>query len=693
MYLQHAIKEGSARNAIEGLSHSGDNYNEAVECLKSRFDRPRRTHVQMIVDTPPLRESNGKELRRLHDTIQQHLQALKTLGCELPGTFITSMIELKLDVNTLFEWQKHSQASPDVPPFQELLGFIDLRAQASETSCTAHKKQPRVDQCLKRPHGRVTSFAANSDSANSNCVVCKTEKHPLYTCTRFKSLPHVDKMSVLNDHRLCVNCLASGHFKRQCKSMHKCKVCQKLHHTLLHIDAQGGSVPKPSDQRESQDDTVVSSCTALKLKSNALLMTCRVLNTAPDGSSVEVLLDNASSASFISERLVQSLSLPCINQQIRVSGIGGLSHKAPIPLIANFQISPVRPTGRSIGVTAVVVPKVTCDLPLRPVPFELKWNHIADLPLADPGFGQPGRIDVLLGVDVFIDILRQGRRTGPPGSPTAFETEFGWVLCGNAGCTAPNAQANVHITAFHATTVSGDDVLRRFWEIEESPTDRLPLSVEERTVVRNFESNHSRSKEGRFVVPLPKDPHAKSIGESRSQAVRRFLSLERSLNARGRFQEFNIVMQEYFDLGHAEPIPTSDLEKQLNETFYMPMHAVYKASSTTTKVRAVFNASAKSSTGVSLNDTLLVGPTIHPPLLDALLRFRLYPVALTADVSKMYRAIELADGDRDLHRFVWRSDPKEPLKDYRMTRVTFGVSASSFAANTAVKQNAIDYFT
>ena len=121
------------------------------------------------------------------------------------------------------------------------------------------------------------------------------------------------------------------------------------------------------------------------------------------------------------------------------------------------------------------------------------------------------------------------------------------------------------------------------------------------------------------------------------------------------------------------------------------MHAVHKASSTTTKIRAVFDASAKSSTGVSLNDTLLVGPTIHPPLVDVLLRFRLYPVALTADVSKMYRAIELTDDDKDLHRFVWRSHPNDLLKDYRMTQVTFGVSASSFTANMAVKQNAIDY--
>jgi hypothetical protein len=144
-------------------------------------------------------------------------------------------------------------------------------------------------------------------------------------------------------------------------------------------------------------------------------------------------------------------------------------------------------------------------------------------------------------------------------------------------------------------------------------------------------------------------------------------------------------------LGHAEEVPTADMEKPIEETFYLPIHAVYKDASTTTKVRAVFDASAKSSTGVSLNDTLLVGPTIHPPLIDVLLLFRSYLVALTADVSKMYRAVKLTESDRDLHRFVWRSDSNALLKDYRMTRVTFGVSASSFAANMAVKQNATEY--
>ena len=82
------------------------------------------------------------------------------------------------------------------------------------------------------------------------------------------------------------------------------------------------------------------------------------------------------------------------------------------------------------------------------------------------------------------------------------------------------------------------------------------------------------------------------------------------------------------------------------------MHAVYKRSNSTTKVWAVFDASAKSSTGTSLNDLLLVGTTVHLPLLDVLLCFRMHRVALTADVSKMYRAVLLAEDDKDLHRFV-----------------------------------------
>lgn len=127
----------------------------------------------------------------------------------------------------------------------------------------------------------------------------------------------------------------------------------------------------------------------------------------------------------------------------------------------SFQISPVNSTGKQIQLTAVVVPKVTCDLPLNPIPYKLDWKHISDLPLADPNFGRPGRIDLLLRIDVYVDILCHGKQIGPIGSPPAFETYFGWVLFRRADSKSLSTQVSVHITTFHTIILAGVDIPRR----------------------------------------------------------------------------------------------------------------------------------------------------------------------------------------------------------------------------------------
>ncbi len=119
------------------------------------------------------------------------------------------------------------------------------------------------------------------------------------------------------------------------------------------------------------------------------------------------------------------------------------------------------------------------------------------------------------------------------------------------------------------------------------------------------------------------------------------------MRSKNQFEELCEVIDEYFDQGHAEIVPTAELDKPLEQVFYLPVQAVVKRFSATSKVRAVFDASAKSSTGASLNDQLMVGPTVHSPLVDVLLRFRLNRIALTADVSQMYRAILRPTGERD----------------------------------------------
>ncbi len=104
--------------------------------------------------------------------------------------------------------------------------------------------------------------------------------------------------------------------------------------------------------------------------------------------------------------------------------------------------------------------------------------------------------------------MLQGRRLGPPGSPIAFETQFGWVLAGSTNsCTTGQA-----IAVHHVMLLSGDDLLRQFWEIEEKVGYKFCFTPEEKAVMDHFRSHHTRLQDGRFVVPLPKKSGTKPLG-------------------------------------------------------------------------------------------------------------------------------------------------------------------------------------
>ena len=120
---------------------------------------------------------------------------------------------------------------------------------------------------------------------------------------------------------------------------------------------------------------------------------------------------------------------------------------------------------------------------------------------------------------------------------------------------------------------------------------------------------------------------------------------------------------------------------------YLPHHAVVRRDKSTTKLRVVYDASAKT-TGPSLNECLYKGPKFQQLILDILIRFRSYDVALIADVEKAFLMIAIDERDRDALRFIWVDDvsKEEPeLREYRFTRVVFGVSSSPFLLNATVK--------
>ncbi|XP_071652802.1 uncharacterized protein [Temnothorax longispinosus] len=188
--------------------------------------------------------------------------------------------------------------------------------------------------------------------------------------------------------------------------------------------------------------------------------------------------------------------------------------------------------------------------------------------------------------------------------------------------------------------------LCKFWNIEEIAT-RKPKSKEEIKCEKHFSNTVHRDSTGRYVVRLPFREENHCLGESRTIALKRLISLKRKLNANATLKmEYTRVIEEYLKLGHM-----SIIEFPEEDGFYMPHHAVIKESSHTTKVRVVFDASAKTSNGVFLNDLLMTGLTIQNKLFAHLIRFRIYVVVITADIEKMYRQVLYA---KKIMQDVWR---------------------------------------
>ena len=341
-----------------------------------------------------------------------------------------------------------------------------------------------------------------------------------------------------------------------------------------------------------------------------------------------------------------------------------------------------------------MLPKVTTDMPKHHLQEVKDLPHIRDLtPLADPLFHVPKRVDLLLDVDFLDDILMPEKVTGPAGTPSAWRTRLGWGVMGRyipeaLSCHKPA----VNVVAVSPGEVSLDKQLVRFWTQEELVVDRRLLSTVEKAIQTHYSNTHQYSaSRKRYTVTLPRREEALTLGESRSRAERRFITNEQSLVRKGHWEKFQQVVNEYLTLGHAQLLTPEERSVPNHECYYLPMHAVFKQSSTSTKLRVVFDASSKTSTGASLNDILAPGPTLHPNLDQILMRFRSYRVALSGDVAKMYREVALCSQDRQLHRFLWRPELTDCIGDYCMNRVTFGVTSSPHVAVRTLQQTATDF--
>ncbi len=156
-------------------------------------------------------------------------------------------------------------------------------------------------------------------------------------------------------------------------------------------------------------------------------------------------------------------------------------------------------------------------------------------------------------------------------------------------------------------------------------------------------------------------------------------------------REYDAIVREQLSKGIVEEVnPFSETQGVVH---YLPHHPVIHQDKDTTKLRVVYDASARVS-GPSLNDCLCTGPKFNQKILEILLRFRSYRIALIADIEKAFLMISVAPVDRDVLRFLWAKDVScsEPeFVTLRFARVVFGVSSSPFLLNATIEHHLSKY--
>ncbi|XP_031777962.1 uncharacterized protein LOC116415998 [Nasonia vitripennis] len=390
------------------------------------------------------------------------------------------------------------------------------------------------------------------------------------------------------------------------------------------------------------------------------------------------LLDTCSNVNLVSEKFAKKLNLIEHSCLVNIGAVDQLCTVSKSQISTTLQSSYNK---FQANLHLLLVPNIAEAVPNEAFPRD-RFDIPKHIQLADPQFHLPKPIDLLLASKTTLSTFAVGQiklRNEETRSEIILQkTRLGWLVAGGVDPLTSSKQASCNI-------VKVDKLLERFWQIEEFPNEPV-RSREEIACEEHYVAHTTRDPvSGRYTVRLPFKDNKFELGSSRSQALRRYYSLERRFEKDPKLKaDYYKVMEEYITLGHMTP--NDDTE----DGCYLPHHVVVKESSETTQYRVVFDASSKTSTGISLNDILLVGPTIQNTIFEQVLRFRSHLFVVTADIEKMYRQILVHPEDRKFQKVLWPDPKTGKLRTWALNTVTFGMAAAPFLAIRTIHQLAHD---
>uniref|UniRef100_A0A182NMZ8 DUF1758 domain-containing protein n=1 Tax=Anopheles dirus TaxID=7168 RepID=A0A182NMZ8_9DIPT len=310
------------------------------------------------------------------------------------------------------------------------------------------------------------------------------------------------------------------------------------------------------------------------------------------------ILDSGSQIEAITADVAKRLRLSVRHGRLTVNGISG---KISVSQQVQTDVMAINETHR-FNARFYVIPALSAQPPktITHIPLDMPPDEF----LADDSYGHPGPIDAILGAGLFFDAISEGLHRLPNGL-TLQNSKFGWLIGGLLRDVTPT---KLYEQSINASCIASciDDLKDKLNGQDWSTLQHHDLDI-------HFKEHTTIAEDGRYVVRIPLLGDLIQLGDSLEQAQRRLFSLERKLSRHEpTYDEYKRFMREYLELNHFIAVPTHELE---NVRYVIPHSYVIKPESTTTKLRVVFDASAKTTSGVSLNDLQAIGPVIQPDLL------------------------------------------------------------------------------
>ena len=412
---------------------------------------------------------------------------------------------------------------------------------------------------------------------------------------------------------------------------------------------------------------------------------------------VNAVLDDVSNETFMNEELAGALGLSTVWRNVQVHVLNSS--------VETFKSMPLQVEVESVdGQLSKTVNVQTCPKEVtgkyRVVDwskFQNNWPHLSEFSFPTPA--KDGLVDVLIGVDNPEMHFSMVDFQSDDGGPVARLGPLGWTCIGppkkQAGAVPRSHSVRSLLSrgtvdvASEVSCCDLDRTLKSFWEVENfgvGTTTPQVMTEEERTALEKVK-NSCTIVEGRYQVGVPWKRGQPNLPDNRAMAQSRLVSTEKNLRKSPIVAEkYCRTIKEYVEKEYLRKV-NPNREKTAAQ-WYLPHFPVVRLNKSTTKVRIVFDCSAKCD-GVSLNDEIHAGPKLQQDLFDVLLRFRRDPVAVACDIKEIYMQIGIEEQDRPYFRMLWRDlKADEDPEVYEFSRIVFGKNSAPMEAQFVAQENA-----